>query len=75
MSSSHMTQWIENAEARKFYESVMSDRRMGIGETQYVHLGNAVAKAISWTRLSISRDSLRAMGKGAFAFAPHLPPR
>jgi len=54
----HMTHWIEEAEARNMVRSAMVDHTVGITQSQYFHLGSTIAKVASWWHHNISREVL-----------------
>jgi len=71
MAHSAMTRWIEDADARQFSQAVMFDRRLGIAEAHYVHLGQTIARMPMWVRHNVSGRSLAAIGCQALAFIRH----
>ena len=62
MSHSYLTQWIEDADARRFAEEVDFERSPTSAETHYLHLGDAIAHLPRWFRREVSRESLAAIG-------------
>jgi hypothetical protein len=60
MTHTNLTRWIEDADARHIVESATFDR--DIGESHYLHLGEAIAKVSSRVRHSISRETLSSIG-------------
>jgi hypothetical protein len=48
LAMTHMTHWIEEAEARNMVRSAMIDHTVGITERQYLHLGWTIAKVSTW---------------------------
>jgi hypothetical protein len=71
MSHTSMTRWIEAADARQFSEATMFDRRWGVTESHYLHLGDVIAHLPSWFRYGVSRESLTALGCHALAVFRH----
>lgn len=68
MSHNNLTRWIENAEARQFVKMATSERKPQPSETQYLHLGEAIARVPSWLRHGIGCDSLTTLGHHALAY-------
>ena len=62
MSRSHLTRWIEEAEARRFSELAEFERSPKIAEDHFLHLGDVIAHLPTWFRREVSRDSLAAIG-------------
>jgi hypothetical protein len=58
LAMTHLTRWIEEAEAREMVQSAVVDHTVGITQSQYFHLGSTVAKVSSWWHHNISRDVL-----------------
>ena len=54
MTHSNLIRWIEDAEARKFCETMMAERGVGAAKTPYLRLGEVVAGISSWFRRGIS---------------------
>jgi hypothetical protein len=69
MKQSHLTRWIEIAEARHACEGAMVDRVPQLNEGHYLHLGEVIAKVSLRVGHSISRESLSAIGHHALACA------
>jgi hypothetical protein len=69
VKQSHLTRWIEIAEARHACEGAMVDRVPQFSEGHYLHLGEAIAKVSLRIGHSISRESLSAIGHHALARA------
>jgi hypothetical protein len=58
MTHSHMTHWIEDAEAR---EVILQGCRFQVvlpEESQYLHLGSTIAKVSAWWHHNVTRDVL-----------------
>lgn len=69
--SQDLTRWIEDADARRFGQTMMVDCHADTGlPRHYLHLGDAIAHLPSWFRHGVSRDFLAAIGCHAIA---HLP--
>ena len=64
--SQNLTRWIEDADARRFHQAALFDRRLDIGEKHYVHLGDAVANISSWLRHHVTCETLAAFGCHVF---------
>ena len=75
MSHRNMTRWIEDADARSFSQAAMFDPRLGVTESQYLHLGEAIAKVPSWLGHGVRSGSLTAIGCHALAYARRLHER
>jgi hypothetical protein len=58
----NLTRWIEDAEARRFHEAALFDRNLEIGETHYLHVGEAIANLTTWLRHKINGETLAAIG-------------
>jgi len=71
MTHSNLTRWIEDAEARKFYETAMAEQHVGTVENHYLRLGETVARIPSWFHHRVTCESLMAMGCHAVAYARH----
>ena len=61
MSRNHLTQWIEDAEARHVFEDAMVGRGWAVTETHFLHLGDAIAKV-----------PFHAVGHELMAFGAHM---
>jgi hypothetical protein len=68
MSHSYLTQWIEDADARRFAEEVEFERSPTSGETHYLHLGDAIAHLPRWFRREVSREPLAAIACQPLAY-------
>jgi hypothetical protein len=53
MSQSHLTRWIENAEARRFSETVMIDSSWSARATHNDNVGGPLAQLSSWLHAHI----------------------
>jgi hypothetical protein len=69
MTHSHMTQWIEDADARQFRQSASWNEGLAATESHYLHVGKTIAKVSSLLRRSMSRQSN--VGWHAFAYVRH----
>ena len=56
MTHSNLTRWIEDADARKCYETARFDQGAGVAETHYLELGAKIAKLPSWLWRSVNRE-------------------
>jgi hypothetical protein len=61
LAMTHMTRWIDEAEAREMVQSAMVDHTVRVTQNQYLHLGSTIAKVSSWWHHNISRDVLPCM--------------
>jgi hypothetical protein len=69
MTHTHLTRWIEDAEARHVLENAMVGRN--IEESHYLHLGGAIANVSTRIRHGISFEALSSIGCHALARVRH----
>jgi hypothetical protein len=53
--SNHMIRWLEDAEAKRFTDTVRCERDRRSAERRHAHLGEAIAKIPSWSRRCVGR--------------------
>jgi hypothetical protein len=53
--SNHMIRWLEDAEAKRFTDTVRCERDRRSAERRHAHLGEAIAKIPSWLRRCVGR--------------------
>jgi len=68
MTHSNLTRWIEDADARKCYETARFDQGAGVAETHYLELGAKIAKLPSWLWRSVNREPQVAAACPAVAY-------
>ena len=71
MSQSKMTRWIEDADARRWYEAASFDRDTGVTETHYFDLGVKIAKLPSLLWRGVNRTPPAAAACPSVAYIRH----
>jgi hypothetical protein len=71
MTHSRMTQWTEDAEARRFSQIASWNQGPAATDSHYFHLCETITKVSSSLRQGISHGSLAAIGCQALAYVRH----
>jgi hypothetical protein len=59
MSHSHLTRWIEDADARRFAESALFERRLAVSDPHPRSLGGAISQLPAWLNAHLRRPTTR----------------